>query len=320
ILWTGDDGLSGIDPSTQPADSTISGQGTNLGASASIFDKAGNKKTASVTGINIDRTAPVIAGGPTTSPNAAGWYRDQVVVDFTCTDNLSGVASCPTSKLITGDGAGQSVTSDPASDTAGNASAGKTVGGINIDGTAPSTTANNLCTFVDSWCTGSAADVVLTAIDQAGLSGVKEIHYRVNGGFEQVVTGSTTTVSVSLTGSGAGTVSYWGVDNAGNAETPNTVALKWDNIAPTVTHTLSPTPNSNGWNNGDVTVSFAAKDDDSGSGVATLTAPVTVSAETAGQLVKGSATDTAGNVGTDSATVKLDKTAPTIVGAIASGT
>jgi hypothetical protein len=67
-------------------------------------------------------------------------------------------------------------------------------------------------------------------------------------------------------------------------------------------------------------VSFAAKDDDSGSGVATLTAPVTVSAETAGQLVKGSATDTAGNVGTDSATVKLDKTAPTIVGAIASGT
>ena len=56
-----------------------------------------------------------------------------------------------------------------------------------------------------------------------------------------MVTGSTTTVSVSLTGSGAGTVSYWGVDNAGNAETPNTVALKWDNIAPTVTHTLSPT-------------------------------------------------------------------------------
>jgi hypothetical protein len=89
IAWTGDDGLSGIDPATQPADSTITVEGSNLGASASISDYAGNTKFASVTGIKIDRTAPVVAGGPTTSPNGAGWYRDQVVVDFICTDNLS---------------------------------------------------------------------------------------------------------------------------------------------------------------------------------------------------------------------------------------
>ena len=320
IEWTGNDALSGIDLSTQPADSTISGEGTDLRASASIFDKAGNKKTASMSGINIDRTAPHLEGGPTTAPNAAGWYRDQVVLDFTCTDALSGVASCPTSEVIAGDGADQAVTSDPASDKAGNLSAGKTVGGINIDGSAPSTTANNQCTTTNGWCTGPSANVVLTATDQAGLSGVKEIHYRIDGGAEQVAAGAAKTVSVPLDGSGAGTVHYWAVDIAGNTEAPNAVALKWDNIAPMVTHTLSPVPNANDWNKSDVTVTFGAKDDDLGSGVADVTAPVTVSAETDGQVLVGSATDTAGNVGTDVVTVKLDKTAPTISGAVVSGT
>src|SRR5207247_2661 len=107
-------------------------------------------------------------------------------------------------------------------------------------------------------------------------------------------------------------VTYWSVDKAGNVETANAVALKWDNIAPTVSHTLNPAANANGWNNGDTTVTFAATDDDKGSGVANVTAPVTVSTETAGQVVSGSASDTAGNVGTEKVPVKLDKTAPSI--------
>jgi hypothetical protein len=125
---------------------------------------------------------------------------------------------------------------------------------------------------------------------------------------------------VPLTGSGVGAVSYYAVDKAGNIERSNSVALKWDNIAPTVDHTLSPKPNADDWNTSNVTVTFTAKDDDKGSGVANLTAPVTVSTETAGQVVTGTAKDTAGNVGTDSVTVRLDKTAPTITGAITSGT
>jgi hypothetical protein len=125
-----------------------------------------------------------------------------------------------------------------------------------------------------------------------------------------------------LDGSGAGALTYWAVDNAGNVETPNSVALKWDNIAPTVTHTLTPKPNADDWNNSNVTVHFDAKDDDAGSGVdaSTVTNDVVVSNETSGVLVKGSAADTAGNVGTDSVTVKLDKTSPGITGAVVSGT
>jgi hypothetical protein len=322
VTWVGDDALSGIDSSTQPEPTVVKGEGDDLSAGpVTIADLAGNSsKPATVTGLKIDRTAPVVTGAPTTAPNAAGWYHGQVTVDFTCTDALSGVASCPASKVVKGDGADQSVTSDPALDIAGNVSGAKTVTGISVDGTAPSTTADNTCTAENGWCKGDTAQVVLNATDQTGLSGVKEIHYRVDGGSEQVVAGDSTTVTVPLTGSGAGSVEYYAVDNAGNVEKANGVSLRWDNIAPAVTHTLAPQANAAGWNNSDVTVTFAAKDDDRGSGVASTTAPVTVSAETAGQVVTGSAKDTAGNVGTDAVTVKLDKTKPTITGAVTSGT
>jgi hypothetical protein len=89
-----------------------------------------------------------------------------------------------------------------------------------------------------------------------------------------------------------------------------------------VTHTVTPKPNSDGWNNANVTVKFSAKDDDAGSGLVadSLTKDVVVAAETAGTRVNGSAEDTAGNIGTDFVDVKLDKTAPTIAGSIVAGT
>ncbi|MFD1248885.1 OmpL47-type beta-barrel domain-containing protein [Nocardioides ginsengisoli] len=323
VQWVGDDALSGIDPASQPGNSTVTGEGADLTAGpVTIDDKAGNESAPATVHVKIDRTAPAISGAPTTQPNAAGWYNSQVIVDFSCTDALSGVATCPTSKAIRADGANQSVTSDPASDVAGNERAGKTVGGINVDGTAPSTTSNNQCTKVNGWCTGSNANVVLTATDQPGLSGVKEIRYQVNGGATQVAGGATKTVTVPLDGSGAATLTYWAVDNADNREPANSVALKWDNIAPTLTHTVSPKPNSAEWNNADVTVHFDAKDDDAGSGVkaGSVTPDVVVSAETAGRDITGTAQDVAGNTGSDKVTVKLDKTAPVITGAIVDGT
>ena len=321
VSWVGDDALSGIDLSTQPRPSTITDEGSDLSAGpVTISDRAGNvSDAASVTGIKIDRTAPTITGGATTSPNGDGWYNADVTIDFACTDILSGVASCPTSQLLRGDGLYQQVTSGPATDNAGNTASGKLVGGINIDGTAPSSSSNNLCSATNGWCTGEAATVVLAAVDQAGLSGVQEIRYSIDGGAERVAAGATATVSIPLTGSGSGTVSYYAVDVAGNEESANSVTLRWDNIAPTVTHILAPKPNADGWNSADVTVTFTAKDDDKGSGVATVTAPVVIGTETAGIDVAGSATDTAGNIGVDTVTVKLDKTRPTITAAITSG-
>lgn len=328
VAWTGDDGLSGIDPATQPANSTISAEGRGLGASATVSDKAGNKGTGSISGINIDKTAPSVAGVLPTGKNAAGWYRGEVVVGFTCADPAladgsagSGVANCPADVSASGDGANQSVTSAAATDVAGNASAGKTVSGINIDGHEPQTTADNKC--AETFCTGSTATVVLSSTDD-GPSGVKEIRYTVNAGTEQVAPGASVTVSVPLSGTGSATVKYYAVDVAGNTERTNTAAVKYDNIAPTVTHTVTPEPNAARWNKSDVTVHFDATDTDPGSGVVagSVTPDQLISTETSasGFVVNGSAKDTAGNTGTDSVTVKLDKTAPSINGSVVSGT
>ena len=122
---------------------------------------------------------------------------------------------------------------------------------------------------------------MLSATD-VGPSGVKEIHYTVNGGTEQVAAGASTSVSVPLSGTGTASVKYYAVDVAGNVEPSQAVALKYDNIAPTVTHTVNPKANASDWNNSDVTVHFDAKDTDPGSGVAagSVTPDQVISSET----------------------------------------
>lgn len=81
-----------------------------------------------------------------------------------------------------------------------------------------------------------------------------------------------------------------------------------DNVPPTITSTVSPAPNAAGWNKSNPTVSFTCSD--STSGVASCAAPATVTSETAGQTVSGTAVDRAGNTATASVRVKLDKTPP----------
>src|SRR5205823_1642406 len=139
------------------------------------------------------------------------------------------------------------------------------------------------------WCTGAEAVVAITAADQAGLSGVAEIRYSVDGGAEQAVAGDHMTVTVPLdAASGAATVRYRAVDRAGNAEPLNQVEVHYDNLAPTLTHVVTPPPNAAGWSTADTTVHFVASDG-AGSGLAAGTPDVTVSAETPGVVARGSA-------------------------------
>jgi hypothetical protein len=338
IHWTGQDLLSGIDPATQPADSTITGEGANLGAGpVSISDKAGNPGSGSVSGVQIDRTPPAISGatvnddGTARSANAAGWFNSAVRVRFACSDTLSGVQECASDVVLAGDGANQSA-NGAATDKADN-TANATLGAINIDSQPPKTDADLQCTGKNGYCRGNKATVVLTALDQAGLSGVKEIRYSTNNGASWQSASSPASVELNLNGSGKAKVLFSAVDKAGNAETQDGVEIKYDTIAPSVTHTLTPAANAAGWNRDDTTVHFDANDDSDGSGVETLsidgvlaatqsnTPPTTLSAlkqligETAGQAVAASAEDFAGNLGSDSVTVKIDKTAPTIGGA-----
>ena len=83
-----------------------------------------------------------------------------------------------------------------------------------------------------------------------------------------------------------------------------------DNVPPTITTTATPSRNAAGWNNSNVTVTFSCFDKTSG--VASCSAPVTITTEGANQVVTGRATDKAGNTATASVTVNLDKMLPSI--------
>jgi hypothetical protein len=119
-----------------------------------------------------------------------------------------------------------------------------------------------------------------------------------------------TTLGNGANQSASGTATDW----AGNTATDNVTGINIDGLAPNApTASLSPAANPAGWNNTSVTVSFASAGDNGASGVASCSADVPVTAETAGQTVTGTCTDRAGNVSAlRQVTVKLDKTGPVI--------
>ena len=97
--------------------------------------------TASVTYSIVDTGAPTITGSASGTKNAAGWYKDDVTVTFTCADEGgSGIDTCyadgeTSSSKTLGEGANQSVTGT-ATDWAGN-TATAAVSGLNVDKTPP---------------------------------------------------------------------------------------------------------------------------------------------------------------------------------------
>ena len=133
IHWTCSDALSGI--ATCPSDQTISGEGASQTLSGTATDLAGNSTTVNSSPVSIDLTAPTISGAATTAPNGNGWYNASVTIHWTCSDALSGIATCPSDQTISGEGANQTL-SGTATDNAGNST---TVNSspVSIDLTAP---------------------------------------------------------------------------------------------------------------------------------------------------------------------------------------
>lgn len=73
--------------------------------------------------------------------------------------------------------------------------------------------------------------VTLDATDEAGVSGVEEISYTIDGGDPRTIAdGGSFTVSTE----GTTTVRYHATDNANNAEADKTLTIKLDKTAPAV--------------------------------------------------------------------------------------
>ncbi len=290
---TGDNGPSGVDSCT--ADVPVTDEAVDQTVSGTCTDQAGNVSAATEVTVRLDKTGPGIAHTLSpTAPNANGWYKQDVAVDFSCTDTRSGIDSC-TGDTTFGEGENQSATGT-AIDNAGNTT-NDTVSNIDIDKTGPSidhSLSPNAPNGINGWYT-TDVDVDFSCGD--ALSGI------------DTCTGDTT-LGQGENQSATGTA----IDNAGNTTNDTVSNIDIDKSAPNApTASQDPTPNAAGWNNSNVTVGFAAAGDNGPSGIANCTADVQVTSETASQTVTGTCTDNAGNVSAATqVTVKLDMTAPSV--------
>jgi HYR domain len=138
VHFTCADATSGV--SICPDDQVFSQEGRDQTSTPKqAVDKAGNvSPDSNIVTMDIDLTPPTVTGGAKTQPNPAGWYRNDVEVDFLCKDALSGIAQlgCPLSFTVTNEGI-TNVAAKKATDAAGNESAPTEPFTIRIDKTAP---------------------------------------------------------------------------------------------------------------------------------------------------------------------------------------
>jgi WD40 repeat protein len=270
------------------ADSTVTGSVTsaNFGGNqgGGLCDKA----------LKLDTEPPTITAKLEPRPTAQGWNNSDVRVTFECVDTLSGIASCSEPKTLTQEGKDQPVTGE-AVDNMGNRAS--TTVKVSIDKTKPIIQAGSpRGTLGNEGWYRSDVTVPFTATDN--LSGF-DPDGRISVSFEGTTSGEGTDRYVE------GRIK----DRAGNEADPVSLGpFKVDKTAPTVTAELSPRPNAQGWNNTDVTVSFRCED--RVSGVARCSDPVRVTQE-GRQEIRGTGEDRAGNVGSVTVHVNLDKTPPT---------
>ncbi len=141
------------------------------------------------------------------------------------------------------------------------------------DVTAPFTMATITGTMGNNGWYVSDVQLTLTASDEDCGSGVKEIHYTIDG-TETVVQASSTTQTI--TADGTHVVTYYSVDKAGNIElVPQTLNIKIDKMPPSIPSLTAKLLISWPPNHKIIKVLIGGQATDSGSGIASNTITVT---------------------------------------------
>jgi hypothetical protein len=280
------DSLSGVAQCPLPI--LISASGTNQIVSGSATDVAGNMSAPAKVSLNVELTLPSILLSGSPSANLQGWNKTDVTVSATCTQATSAITSCPSPQTISTEGASQAV-SGGVTDAAGNSNSGQIT--LNIAKTPPTVTAaifpqpnangwNNSAATVTFTCTRTTAPLATCPQPQAVSAE----------GANQAVPGTVT-------------------DVAGNSATV-TAHVYLATTLPTITASVSPQPNDNGWNNSAVTVTFVCTP--TMAPIANCPSPQTISAEGPNQIITGTVTDVAGNSATAKVTLNIALTPPAI--------
>ncbi|MGE5690005.1 MAG: PxKF domain-containing protein [Pseudomonadota bacterium] len=134
VSFTCADATSGVATCASPQ--TLSSEGAGQSSGGAATDDAGNSASTTVSGINIDKTAPTATATASPGANGNGWNNTSVTVSFGGTDGLSGIDGCDAAVTLETEGAAQSA-SGTCTDKAGNVSAAASAT-VNIDKTAPS--------------------------------------------------------------------------------------------------------------------------------------------------------------------------------------
>ena len=159
VTFACSDALSGIASCTAPV--TLAGDGAGQSVTGTAVDQAGNSAQATVSGLNIDRTPPVI-----TYSGNIGTYTVDLQVTITCaaSDNLSGVASSTCADVDAPAYTfplGATTLSATAVDVAGNTGSGSTTFEVIV-------TEDSLCNLTQRFSTKpQIAGALCTKLDQA---------------------------------------------------------------------------------------------------------------------------------------------------------
>jgi len=282
----------------------LSNEGTYAFA-ASQTDAAGNTGNSGNKSVTIDKTAPTVTATAVKGPDftdtytADTWTNKDVRVTFTCADNTGGsgltAGSADQVKNFTTETSSTTASFDgTCADNAGNTAAASDFGPIKIDKTAPTVTADADRDPDHNGWYNHVLTVSFSGTDEtSGIANCDaDVNYSGPDNADKNLSGSCT-------------------DDAGNSAS-DTFNFKYDATKPTISGTKSPGPNSFGWNNGSVTVSYSCNDATSGVPATSCGPNETLSSDGANQSSTGNATDNAGNTASTTVSgINIDKSAPT---------
>jgi hypothetical protein len=277
---------TGCDPAT-----TIPGPTTGATRTCTATNDDGT--SSSTRTIKIDANPPTgLSVTPARAADANGWYNHSVDLDWSGIDATSGIASC-TSLAYSGPDSGTASAQGSCQDNAGN-SASKSFG-LKYDGTEPQVNAATARRGPDAngWYSHPVTITWSGTDATSGMAGC---------------TSATYSGPDSATASVPGGTCH---DKAGNADTGQAFALRYDATPPRIIGvTLRRPPDFNGWYTHPVTITWTATD--SMSGFASCSAAAYSGPDSPTAKALGSCRDTAGNVASASFALKYDATAPTL--------
>ena len=292
ITFSCADSGSGVTACPSPVAVATEGAGQTFCGQAQ--DAAGNTSAPACATVNLDFTPPAITYTVNPAPNGNGIITTTpVTITFSCTDALSGVATCNAPITVSNPGMSQMFTGT-ATDVAGNSATAKVT--LNIQTVAPTPpaiiAAISPAPNAKGW---NNSNVTVTFTCTAGTNPI-----------------SSCASPVALSSEGAGQqVCGKAIDTTSLSSTA-CATVNVDKTPPVITAAASPAPSLSGWNTAPVTVTFNCSD--ALSGIATCPSLQTISTDGINQTIKGTAVDVAGNSSTAAqVTLNIDQTPPTIL-------